>query len=232
MSLNLEAGLSVILEVTAICYKTSQIFPYTMTTCSRKKIYLWCFYTSTTTTIYWPTDWAARPKREDRETLQTKPPITRSGWYSAALPGTWQSAQGFSSSYQHPSGSGEQSVPISAHSPKTKGKSITAFLKRKSILPGVPRHRAGKWLQTQTDIDNSSMEGRNYTIFRVKEPEPATSSAQLGASLLSDSTSRIKGCIRAGVCKSPELPAYGAALTGSGAEPSQMYTGKETAHGH
>lgn len=81
-------------------------------------------------------------------------------------------------------------MTISAHSPKTKGKSITAFLKRKSTLPGVPQHKAGKWLQ----IDNSPMAGRNYTVFRVKEPEPAISSAQLGTSLLSDSTDRIKGC--------------------------------------
>lgn len=41
------------------------------------------------------------------------------------------------------------------------------------------------------------MADKNYTLFRVKEPEPAISRAQLGASLLSNSTrvaNGIKGC--------------------------------------
>lgn len=37
---------------------------------------------------------------------------------------------------------------------------------------------------------------------------------------------------QAGVCKSPKLPTHGAAVTGSGAEPKQINTGKETARGH
>lgn len=85
---------------------------------------------------------------------------------------------------------------ISAHSPKTK-KIYHCLLQKEKHFAWCSTAQGCKWLQTLTDIDNSLMAGKNYTLSRVKEPEPAISRAQLGASLLSNSTrvaNRIKGC--------------------------------------
>lgn len=195
MSLHLEAGLSIILEAT-VCYKTSQRFPYSMTICSSKKSIYDLFvpaqpqpFTDPVTGLH---DSGEKVERASRES-QTSPACPGQCW--AALPGAWQAAQVLAA---------VTSIPLLLESKLRPPQPILPKPEVFHCLPQREKHfawcsaaRGSKWLQTLTDTDNSLMAGRNDTLFRVKEPEPAISRAQLGASLLSNSTrvaERIKGC--------------------------------------
>lgn len=193
MSLNLEAGLSIILEAT-VCYKTNQRFSYSTTICSSKKSIYDLFvpaqpqpFTDPVTGLQ---DSGQKVERASRES-QTSPACPGQCW--AALPGAWQAAQVLAA---------VSSIPLLLESTLRWPQLILPKPEVSHCLSQREKHfawcsaaRGSKWLQTLTG--NSPMAGRNDTLFRGKEPEPAISRAQLGASLLSNSTrvaKRIKGC--------------------------------------
>lgn len=87
VSLNLEAGLPIILEPT-VCYKTSQRFPYTMTACSRKKSIYDVFIPAQPQPFTDPVTGLQGSGEKVERPFGAKPPLACPGQCSAAFLGT------------------------------------------------------------------------------------------------------------------------------------------------
>lgn len=113
-----------------------------MTVCGRKNILMMFLYQHSHSHLL--TRWLGSKTQE--RPFRAKPSLACPGQCSAALPGTWQSAQVLAAVTSIPlvleSNLRQSQLILPKRGSSAKRKSITASLKGKSTFPGVPQHRA------------------------------------------------------------------------------------------